>query len=98
MKLIISNRSGNTSAEGPQKKNKTAGKHIMRDKPADERSVQLYRRPDSSTHVERESNVDTEKVNAIKAAISAGTYLVDADTIASKLMELEIELTRQDDD
>ncbi len=49
-------------------------------------------------HVEGESVVDNEKVRKIKAAISAGTYVVDANNIAQKLMDLEIELTKPSKD
>ncbi len=45
-------------------------------------------------HIEQESIVDNEKVRKIKAAINAGTYVVDPDIIAEKLMDLEIELTK----
>jgi len=43
-------------------------------------------------YIEQESVVDKEKVRKIKAAISAGTYKVNAETIAEKLVELEVEL------
>lgn len=98
MKLIISKQPGIASAEGPDRKNKMADNHNMRDKPAGEPSVKLYRRAEDLTHVERESNVDREKVNAIKAAINAGTYLVDADTIAAKLMEFEFKTIKKEND
>jgi flagellar biosynthesis anti-sigma factor FlgM len=48
--------------------------------------------------VEQESMVDQEKVRRIKAAITAGTYVVNAETIADKLVELEIELTPPEED
>lgn len=48
--------------------------------------------------IEQESVVDKEKVRKIKAAISAGTYVVNPEKIANKLLELEIELTKPDDD
>lgn len=47
-------------------------------------------------YIEQESVVDKEKVRKIKAAIAAGTYKVDAETIADKIVELEIELTVED--
>ncbi len=47
-----------------------------------------------STQIEQEPVVDIEKVKAIKAAISAGTYQVDANRIATKLMELEFHLNK----
>ena len=49
-------------------------------------------------HIEGESVVDNEKVRKIKAAISAGTYVVDANNIAEKLMDLELELTKPSKD
>ena len=49
---------------------------------------------DLSRLIEQEPIVDIEKVNAIKAAIRAGTYKVDANTVADKLMELEFELNK----
>lgn len=55
----------------------------------------LHRRVEDLTRlIEQEPIVDIEKVNAIKAAIRAGTYRVDANTVADKLMELEFELNK----
>ena len=56
--------------------------------------VQNRRTDNLLNHVEQESMVDKEKVRKIKAAINAGTYVVDPDVIAEKLMDLEIELTQ----
>lgn len=59
-------------------------------------SVQaLHRQAEElSKYIEQEPVVDIEKVNAIKAAIKAGTYLVDANNVADKLMELEFQLNK----
>lgn len=66
---------------------------------AEESLLALYRRArDLTQQIEQESVVDNEKVNAIKAAINAGTYLVDADRIADKLIEMEVELTKPSKD
>ncbi len=47
-----------------------------------------------SQDFDRGSIVDKEKVKAIKAAVAAGTYNVDADSIATKLLAIEGELER----
>jgi flagellar biosynthesis anti-sigma factor FlgM len=47
-----------------------------------------------SQECDRGSIVDKEKVKAIKAAVAAGTYLVDAESIATKLLAIEGELER----
>lgn len=49
---------------------------------------------DLRKRIEQEPIVDNEKVRKIKAAIQAGTYVVDAENIAKKLMHLEEELTK----
>ena len=70
----------------PKKKQKIA---------SDESVSALHRRvEDLSRLIEQEPIVDIEKVNAIKAAIRAGTYQIDANTVADKLMELEFELNK----
>lgn len=59
----------------------------------------LHRRAEElSKHIEQEPVVDIEKVNAIKAAIKAGTYLIDANKVADKLMELEFQLNKPSKD
>jgi len=47
-----------------------------------------------SQDFDRGSIVDKEKVKAIKAAVAAGTYQVDAESIATKLLAIEGELER----
>lgn len=55
----------------------------------------LHRRAQElSKDFDRGSIVDKEKVKAIKAAVAAGTYRVDADSIAAKLLALEGELDK----
>lgn len=62
---------------------------------ADDSLKALHRRAEElSKHIEQEPLVDIEKVNAIKAAINAGTYLINANNVADKLMELEFQLTK----
>lgn len=62
---------------------------------ADDSRTALNRRAQElSKHIEQEPVVDIEKVNAIKAAINAGTYLIDANNVADKLMELEFHLSK----
>ena len=66
---------------------------------ASEDSQALNRRAeDWLKHIEGESVVDHEKVRTIKAAISAGTYVIDANNIAEKLMDLELELAKPSED
>lgn len=47
-----------------------------------------------SNDFDRGTIVDKEKVKAIKAAVQAGTYHVDAERIAAKLLAIEGELER----
>ena len=42
-----------------------------------------------TTSIKRGAVVDKEKVKALKAAISNGTYHIDAESIAEKVLELE---------
>ena len=59
-------------------------------------SAALNRRAaEISKEIKRESVVDNEKVSRIKAEIENGTYKVDADAIADKLMEFDFQI---DDD
>ena len=63
--------------------------------PADKSLVEPHRQAeDLLKQVEQESIVDSEKVKRIKAAIANGTYRVDPNTVADKLLEMETELTR----
>ena len=53
----------------------------------------LNRRASEVTkEIQRESVVDKEKVSRIKAEIENGTYKVDADSIAEKLMEFDFQI------
>lgn len=62
---------------------------------ADDSRQALHRRAkELSKHIEQEPVVDNEKVNAIKAAINAGTYVIDANNVAEKLMEVEFHLNK----
>lgn len=73
--------------------------HSIAEQSAGEPSTVQHRRTDGLLKsIEQESMVDNEKVRRIKAAIHAGTYVVDADIIAQKLIDLEVELTRPDND
>jgi flagellar biosynthesis anti-sigma factor FlgM len=69
---------------------------VMREQnPADKSLVEPHRQAeDLLKQVEQESIVDSEKVKRIKAAIANGTYRVDPNTVADKLLEMETELTR----
>lgn len=57
-------------------------------------SAALYRRAkELSTEIQQESVVESnEKVDRIKAEIANGTYEVDADAIAEKLMEFDFQV------
>lgn len=82
-------------------KNKKENQHPKnkQKKASGESVTALHRRAeDLSRLIEQEPIVDIEKVNAIKAAIRAGTYRVDAHTVAEKLMELEFELNKPGSD
>lgn len=53
----------------------------------------LHRRAkELSEEIQRESVVDSEKVSRIKAEIENGTYEVDAEAIAEKLMEFDFQI------
>jgi len=53
----------------------------------DRRATELSKR------VQQEPVVDKEKVKEIKEAIENGTYEVDADAIADKLLEMEFQIS-----
>lgn len=72
---------------------------VMRDKkPAVNSRNELHRQAeDLLEKVEQESIVDREKVKLIKAAIANGTYEVNPTAVAEKLLDMEHELTRDDE-
>ena len=51
------------------------------------------RREELCKQVQQESLVDNEKVRIIKNAIANGTYQVNPETIAEKLMEIEFQIS-----
>lgn len=77
-------------------KNNNYNTQLMQTRKSAEKSLHALHRcaGDLSPNIEEESVVDHEKVKAIKAAISAGTYLVDAKRIAEKLMTIEFHLSK----
>ena len=53
------------------------------------------RREELCKQVQQESLVDNEKVRIIKNAIANGTYQVNPETIAEKLMEIEFQTSEK---
>ncbi len=69
---------------------KSSSAQKFQTKLSEQDSAALNRRAKELTKkVLQEPDVDNDKIRKIKAAIENGTYEVDADSIAEKLMELE---------
>lgn len=58
-----------------------------------ESSVKSRTARENTNLILQEPDVDKEKVDAIKKAIADGTYKVNAESIAEKLMETELQLS-----
>lgn len=96
-----------TPTDKPVRKRKAKASKAMRHEPGTQNtkkeqaiqpdidSAALYRRAkEFSTDIQRGSVVEEnkEKVDRIKAELENGTYQVDADAIAEKLMEFDFQI------
>jgi negative regulator of flagellin synthesis FlgM len=85
---------GSSVANAESGKGKPAAQAATGNAPADSVSLSSQGQSVGQIHQQlaTQEAFDTEKVNAIKEAISNGSYVIDADKLAANMIKLEDEL------